>query len=768
MAALDAIVREPTGGLLARWCIPPAGERHRLSTRVELSGAWTATWPAAAEVASLRMSDENGVAGTAERPDGTAERPDGTAGRPDGTAGRPDEVAGRPDGTAEKAGSAGPAGAGTTEVEWQFDALDLRPVERWLAVLPTRFYADVPTLTVLAKPTRRLVDRYVDTADWRVGQAGFVLRTRQRGRAVEVTLKETRPAEPGGLRRRLELTESLPSGLSALGPSGPVGRRVHAVAGRRPLVQVLEVRTRRQPFSLRAAGVEVAEVALDDTTIVVGPHQAPARLRRVEVEVAPGWLDTLAPVVTDLRDSAGMSPAALSKFEAGLLAAGLSIPGPPDLGPTDVPPDATMGDLAYAVIRKQARELFSHESGTRLGEDPEELHDMRVATRRLRAALDVFASALPSRAAAVREELRWIAAELGAVRDLDVQLSDMAQLGRWSEGWAGDEHGTALAHLRALLETQREEARRSLLDALDSPRWERLAAALVALARQGPSRRVPGTRVAAAIAAAPLCEQRHRAMRAAAKRAHRSQTAHDFHRARIRGKRLRYTLEFTSVLYGQPAVRFAKTLTQLQDILGRMQDAEVASLRLLALATEPTPPGMLLPPATVFVMGGLAERYRQESARLREIAGKRLKVLRGRTWQELDAAITKARRHAEAIAASLQYPRPSRVVARSAGSRASGTPPAASNPPSRDRGSSRFERPDLTPDAAPTDGAGTAPDRTPGAAPTDGAGTAPDRTPGAAPTDGAGTAPAAPGSAPTAEPADAGPATTSLGSAATA
>ena len=708
-----------------------------------LPSSSAATWPAVAEVASPRMSDEDRVAATTGRPYGTAAK-------------------------AGAAGSAAPAGVDATEVEWQFDALDLRPVERWLAALPSRIYADVPTLTVLAKPSRRLVDRYVDTPDWRVGQAGFVLRTRQRGRAVEVTLKETRPAEPGGLRRRLELTESLPSGLSALGPSGPVGRRVHAVAGRRPLVQVLEVRTRRQPFSLRAAGAEVAEVALDDTTIVVGPHQAPARLRRVEVEVSPGWLDTLAPVVEDLRDSAGMSPAALSKFEAGLLAAGLSVPGPPDLGPTDVPSDATMGDLAYAVIRKQVRELFSHEPGTRLGEDPEELHDMRVATRRLRAALDVFASALPSRAAALREELRWIAAELGAVRDLDVQLADMAEMGRWSEGWAGGGRGTALAHLRTLLETEREEARRRLLDALDSPRWERLAAALVALARQGPGKRLPGARVAAAIAAAPLCEQRHRAMRSAAKRAHRSQSAHDFHRVRISGKRFRYTLEFTSTLYGQPAVRFAKTLTQLQDTLGRMQDAEVASLRLLALATEPAPPGVLLPPATIFVMGGIAERYRQESAHLREIAGKRLKVLRGKTWQELEAAVERARRHAEAIAASPQYPRPSRVVARSPGSKTSGTRPAAPSPASEDLDGPRSVRPDLTSDPASADATGAASDRTPDPASADAPDTASDRTTGAASAHATGAASAALGSAPAAEPADTGTATTSLDPAASA
>src|SRR5271167_1459983 len=117
--------------------------------------------------------------------------------------------------------------ADPTEVEWQFDALDLRPVERWLAALPSRPpTSELPTLTALAKPTRRLVDHYVDTEDWRLGQAGFVLRTRKRGRQVEATIKDRAPASESGLRQRLEVTETINSpSLDGLGSSGPVGRR---------------------------------------------------------------------------------------------------------------------------------------------------------------------------------------------------------------------------------------------------------------------------------------------------------------------------------------------------------------------------------------------------------------------------------------------------------------------------------------------------------------------------------------------------------------
>ncbi len=362
----------------------------------------------------------------------------------------------------DEAGVAG--GGGPVEIEWQFDVLDLRPVERWLAALPAHSVptSEGGTVTALARTPRRLVDTYLDTSEWHLARAGFVLRTRKRGRHEEATLKDMRPAEDSGLRQRLEVTEVLPQGgMSALGPEGPVGRRVRAVAGARRLVEVLQVRTRRRPFVLRVGGVEAAEVALDDTTIVVGSGQKPMTLRRVEVEVQPEWQSALEPLVSELRASCGLQPASLSKFEAGLLAVGRVIPGPPDLGPTEVSPSSTMGQLAFAVIRRQLRVLREKEPGTRLGEDPEELHDMRVATRRLRAALDLFAHVLPARARTYRAELGWLGGVLGEVRDLDVQLEGLrassGSSGTWGEvlGRAGH---APLEDLVSLLERDRRAA----------------------------------------------------------------------------------------------------------------------------------------------------------------------------------------------------------------------------------------------------------------------------------------------------------------------
>ena len=127
-----------------------------------------------------------------------------------------------------------------------------------------------------------------------------------------------------------------------------------------------------------------------------------------------------------------------------------------------------MGELAYAVLRRQLAVLREKEPGTRLGEDPEELHDMRVATRRLRAALSLFADVLPVRAQVFREELGWLGRLLGAVRDLDVQLEGLADMATATAGLARrrapGRTTIPLADLSALLEHEREAARAAMLE----------------------------------------------------------------------------------------------------------------------------------------------------------------------------------------------------------------------------------------------------------------------------------------------------------------
>jgi CHAD domain-containing protein len=532
------------------------------------------------------------------------------------------------------------------EVEWQLDALDLRPVERWLATrtAPGAVTESIPGLAIVPGAPKRLVDAYLDTEDWRMGRAGYVLRVRRRAGRLEATIKDLSTATKG-LRRRLEVTQPLPAaGLQGLDRTGEVGWRVEALAGTLPLKQVLEVRTRRRPYDLAIHGERIGELALDDTIIAVGHERRRLRLTRVEVEVQPAWVDAMRPFVEQLRRECGLQPATLSKFEAGLMAAGLSIPGPPDLGPTTVAPDSSLGELAYRVLRKDALAMLAHVPGTRLGEDIEALHQMRVATRRMRAGLDMFADVLPVRAQRLRAELGWLAALLGDVRDLDIQLG---RFDDWTEELPGH-HREALDELCDLLTGHREQARRALLEALDSRRYERLVSGLVAMLSQGPSSRSSAGRAPAVIAMPALIDERHEAARRAARRARRSGVATDYHRLRIRCKRLRYALEFASGLYDGEVKGFVRQMTRLQDALGAMQDAEVASSRLEALALSEE--GASLSRATVFVMGGIASRYRMEAEHLIGELPELVDLLTAKDWKRARSLMEARQKEATALA----------------------------------------------------------------------------------------------------------------------
>jgi CHAD domain-containing protein len=521
------------------------------------------------------------------------------------------------------------------EVEWQFDAVDLRPVDRWLRSRLER--PPAPGEPEVCPPATALhTDLYADTEDWRLHRAGYVLRLRRKGGRVEATLK-SQASSKDGLRTRTEITEPVRTlDLEAIrGGDGPVGWRVGAMSGSRPVTPVLTVRTRRTVFPLRLDGRQVAEVALDATSIPIEGGGEPVRLRRVEVEMDEAAQDRLRPFVDRLREACGLWPAGQSKYEAGLLAAGLDPAHAEDLGPLEVDPAGTVGDLAFAVLRNHFSALLRKEPGTRLGEDPEELHDMRVAARRLRAALALFVDVLPVRAGRFREELTWLAGVLGDVRDLDVQLQ---QLDEWEQA-IDPEDRRGLEALRAILERRRTDARRTLAHALDSRRRERLVAGFSAMLRNGPLRRSRASRMPVLLVAPDLLNSSYGRVRRGGKRIRGGSPADAYHRLRIRAKRLRYALEFLSPVYGRPARALVRTLVAVQDVLGDHQDAQVAMARLRTLVTENA---VELPPDAVFAMGRIAERYSARSAALRRTFAPAFGRLAA-GWGELERAMERKR-----------------------------------------------------------------------------------------------------------------------------
>ncbi len=524
------------------------------------------------------------------------------------------------------------------EVEWQFDAVDLRPVLRWLGD-PNEVVTRDCDVSIGSAGRTSQVEIYLDTEDRRFHRAGYTLRIRQATRAkaagAEAILKELEPrATPRrGLRNRQEVSERLQDadpGLVAQS-AGPVGLRVRAVAGRKKLRLLFEIRTRRSRFSVTADGFPPGEISLHDTTIRPGNGGAATRLHRVEIEAPEAALSALEPFVERLKTACRLQPAHLSEYDTGVLTVGLE-QAPEAFGSTAVEAAAPIGRVALAVLRRQFTALLAREPGTRLGDDSEELHDMRVASRRLRAALSLFAEVLPPSTEKLGDDLRWVGHTLGAVRDLDVQLEQLEEL--LSEVPEPDRK--PLAALRSLLEAKRSDAREAMLDALDSRRYELFVGRFGRLLRSARGR-ASGPPSLPALAVAPeLIQERFAALRKSAEKIAVDSPAADFHRVRIQGKRFRYAVEFLSDLYPGRTSPLIKRVVLLQDVLGLHQDADVAIERLRQLAAEH---GAELPPQTIFAMGEIAELYRRDAAELRSRFPKAYARVTGKTWKTFAKAI---------------------------------------------------------------------------------------------------------------------------------
>ena len=517
------------------------------------------------------------------------------------------------------------------EIEWQFVVDDPAGAERIL-----RREIAAAGLRLEPRGEQRLVDSYLDTDGWLFHRAGFALRLRDSGGPVRAELKAlTGPedaAAGGAPLRRIEISERL-SAAYPLAPlaglragSGPVARRVRDLTGSAGLRPLFTLRTLRRRFALRSGCATLAEVALDHTSILRDDGAAAGELQRLEIEV--GGEDTrerVEPLARQLREQGGLQPAVRSKFEAGLEACALLPASPPDPGPGGYDSASSLGEVAGVALRGQFAVFEAEEPGARLGVDVRALHRMRVASRRMRTVIRIFAGALPPQLPALRRELRWVANVLGEVRDLDVQIEALAE----------DE---TYAPLRAPLEAARREARAEMLAGLNSPRYEALIEGLAEALRDSPTD--AGAGAERAIRAAPkLLRRTHRRLRRSARKLGEDASPDDYHRARIRAKRLRYATECVQELYGQPARRLIEALEDVQDVLGRSQDAETAIARLEEVADADHQPS----PETQQALDRLTERETSVLAQRDEAFGAAWSRLRER-WTPFKRALDEGRR----------------------------------------------------------------------------------------------------------------------------
>ena len=510
-------------------------------------------------------------------------------------------------------------------MEWQLAATDLGIVRQWLAD-----HGSIDGLVLEARATLQIVDMYFDTDDWRIYRAGFALRARSESGKSEATLKSLHSAGLGVADRR-ELTEALENSQSeSIGKlTGRVGTRVQAVTGEHALRPLFEVRTTRQRYSIRKqAGTQpLGEIALDDTAIA-RPHGEPqTHMQRVEVEVLGEDQEPLESLVNTLRGVCSLQIASDSKYSQGLKAAGL-VPTPaPTFAPTEVYASMPMAEVARANLRRYLSIWHSHEFGARLGDDPEELHDMRVAARRLDGILRRFKSCLPAPFLRIRPTIKKVLRSLGEVRDLDVALSELEIFG--STLPECDRAG--VEPLKRHLESERGRVRTRMLSALDAVSVQSGFQKLASLLATAPAavQQSPGE---LALNAAPdLLRLRYRKLRKRADKLTADSSTEAYHEVRGQMKKLRYALEAVAVIYGKPADEMLRTLRRWQESLGVQQDAAVASRRLADLAAAPPKD---IPPETLFLMGRLAEHYVSAASRARKRHAKGYRKVRGR-WRRL-------------------------------------------------------------------------------------------------------------------------------------
>jgi triphosphatase len=485
------------------------------------------------------------------------------------------------------------------EVEWQLACTDLTSVRRWL-----NDHGTIDGLTLEPRATQQIFDTYLDTDDWRIHRAGFALRVRSGSGATEATLKSLHSASTE-VADRQEITETLNGSDSKAIREliGPVGTRVCAVSGARSLLPLFELRTSRQRFAVRKTDEarQLGEIALDET-VISRPHGDPqASMLRVEVEALTELHEPLRSLVKILRSHCELEAASDTKYSLGLKSVGLAPPAP-EFAATTVNASMTIVEVARANLRRYLAAWHLHEPGARLGDDPEELHDLRVAGRRLDAILRQFQSFLPPVFKGIRKTLKTALSALGRARDLDVALGELQNFRRRLP--KADRLG--VEPLKEHLLSERGRARAQMLSVLDSIWVQKNLQELTSLLT-APGAASDASPADLALHASPgLIRRRFRKLRKRAELLGADSSTEEYHEVRGQVKKLRYALEAVAALYGKPAVEMVRALRRWQENLGLQQDAAVAVQRLNTLAkAQPK----AIPAETLYLMGRLAESH---------------------------------------------------------------------------------------------------------------------------------------------------------------
>ncbi|WP_203186231.1 CYTH and CHAD domain-containing protein [Streptomyces pratensis] len=418
---------------------------------------------------------------------------------------------------------------------------------------------------------------YYDTEDFRLAAASLTLRRRTGGGDEGWHLKLPVSA---GVRDEIQapLTDALPPAL---------GELLRSRVRNTPVTPVVRILSARDVHHLLDEdGALLAEVSIDEVLaerLTEEGHGTTSAWTEMEVELADDGDPAVLDAVERRLRKAGVRPsAAPSKLSRALAE---TAPGKRRTKKKRASP-RTAGDHVLAYARRQVEALVELDPAVRR-ELPDSVHRMRVATRRLRSAFRTYRKVLDRTVTdPLRDELKWLAAELGIDRDqevLDARLrSHVAELP------ATLLLGPVSARLQLTSVARRTDSRRHVTSVLDTERYLALLDSLDALLADPPllpaAARTPqdalpravlkdyerlATRIGHALELSPG-EERDVAM----------------HEARKAAKRVRYAAEAARPALGKPAKKFARRMKSVQSVLGDHQDSVVARDALRTLAVQ--------------------------------------------------------------------------------------------------------------------------------------------------------------------------------------
>ena len=436
--------------------------------------------------------------------------------------------------------------------------------------------AQVKALQQGRASTRRVRSVYYDTPEQTLRRAGLALRLRSDGGRWLQTLK-TEGQASAGLHVREEWEWPLPGSalnfaLLATTQAAKLFRSPRLRAGLRP---AFTTEFERTSLRLGFADGSLAELCLDSGTIRAGRRAS--AISEIELELLAGSSARLYEFAQQLVLRVPLRLGHASKAERGYALAQQEPARPTKAAHFDLGHVASVAGAFCAIARNCMAHLQANEAGFLQGKDPEYLHQMRVAVRRLRACFSLFRPVLPQAVfAPLLAELERQGAALGAARDWDVFLYETLRALR-----AHCADDSAIAAFERRCARLRRAHLRTAQEVVASAAWQGLWLELGrSLAEGAWAEGQDALALPAGGFAADMLQRRAAALSKRGKQMHELDVT-GRHRLRIAAKKMRYAAEFFEALYPKKQVRpYVHALAQVQQVLGGLNDAATV-LRLL-------------------------------------------------------------------------------------------------------------------------------------------------------------------------------------------